>query len=53
MSRTEPVHDEDETDIWAEIAEDRDLLEQLAERDDLAFSRDAQKLLDKLEEEGY
>lgn len=44
--------DSPDDDIWAELAESRDALEMCVE-EDVPFADRAEKLLERIEEEGY
>lgn len=45
-------YSDDDTDPWEELAEHRDTLEMCVEMD-VPFADQAEKLLERLEEEGY
>lgn len=44
--------DDSDADVWARLAEHRDALEMCVE-EDVPFADRAEKLLDRLDEEGY
>lgn len=53
MSRSRtPSKKDDDTDPWERLAEHEDTLEMLIE-EDVPMARDAEILLERLEEEGY
>lgn len=43
---------DDEKDPWEKVAEHRETFEMLIE-EDVAFAQDAERILERLEEEGY